>query len=468
MTSAQGRTALTAVTLGSGVALLDGTVVNIALPTIGRDLGSGLSGLQWISNGYVLALASLILLGGGLGDRLGRRRVYVVGVMWFALASLLCAVSWSTTALVGARVLQGIGAALMTPGALAIIQATFRPEDRSRAIGTWAGVSGVATAIGPFLGGWILDALSWHWIFAINVPLCALVVALVLRSVPESRDPEATGRFDVAGTVTTAAALAALTWVLISGSSADRGVLVAVVVVAVLAVAGFVAAERRASSPLVPFGLFTSRVFTTANLMTFLVYGALGALMFVLVLQLQTSAGWSPVASGLATLPVTVLLLLLSPKMAELAERTGPRLPMSLGPLVCAAGVLVLSLVGEGATWPHVLAGTGIFALGLATLVSPLTAAVLAAAPDRLAGSASGINNAVARTGTLLAVAAIPPVVGLSGEDYSDPTALTHGYRLACYLVAGLLAAGGVVSWLGLRGGSASDGSGPSGVRARS
>lgn len=468
MTSAQGRTALTAVTLGSGVALLDGTVVNIALPTIGRDLGSGLAGLQWISNGYVLALASLILLGGGLGDRLGRRRVYVVGVVWFALASLLCAVSWSTTALVGARVLQGIGAALMTPGALAIIQATFRPEDRSRAIGTWAGVSGVATAIGPFLGGWILDALSWHWIFAINVPLCALVVALVLRSAPESRDPEATGRFDVAGTVTTAAALAALTWVLISGSSADRGVLAAVAVVAVLAVAGFVAAERRASSPLVPFGLFTSRVFSTANLMTFLVYGALGALMFVLVLQLQTSAGWSPVASGLATLPVTVLLLLLSPKMAELAERTGPRLPMSLGPLVCAAGVLVLSLVGEGATWPHVLAGTGIFALGLATLVSPLTAAVLAAAPDRLAGSASGINNAVARTGTLLAVAAIPPLVGLSGEDYSDPTALTHGYRLACYLVAGLLAAGGVVSWLGLRGGSTSDGPRPSDVTARS
>lgn len=450
-TSHRGLLTLTAVTVGSGVALLDGTIVGIALPTIGRDLDASLSGLQWINNGYVLALASLILVGGGLGDRWGRRRVYLVGVAWFALASLGCALAQSTEVLVAARVLQGVGAAMLTPGGLAIIQSSFRPEDRPWAIGTWAGVSGIATAIGPFLGGWILDHLTWHWIFAVNVPLCALVIGLSLAVVPESSDDESTGSFDVAGAVTTAVFLGALTWLLTSGPLA-KGVTVAIAVaVVVVAAAGFVVAERRASRPLVPFSLFTSRVFSAANLMTFLVYGALGAIMFVLVIQLQTSSGWSPLASGLATLPVTILLLLLSPRMAELAHRTGPRLPMSAGPVVCAVGVLVLAAVGPGTGWPLVLAGTTVFALGLATLVSPLTSAVLAAAPDRLAGSASGINNAVARSGTLLAVAAIPPLVGLSGDDYTDPAALTEGYRWAAFVIAGLLLAGGAVSWLGLR-----------------
>ena len=246
-TSAQGRLALTAVTLGSGIALLDGTIVGIALPTIGRDLGSSLSGLRWVNNGYVLALASLILLGGSLGDRLGRRRVYLVGVVWFALASLGCALAWSTESLVVGRVVQGIGAALLTPGALAIIQSSFRPEDRARAIGTWAGVSGIATAIGPFLGGWVLDHLSWHWLFAINVPLCVLVVVLTLRAVPESRDVSVAGGFDVAGTVCGAVALGATTWLLISGPEASAALVLVGLVVAVGSAAGFVVAERRAA-----------------------------------------------------------------------------------------------------------------------------------------------------------------------------------------------------------------------------
>lgn len=450
-TSRRGLLTLTAVTLGSGVALLDATIVGIALPTIGRDLDASLSGLQWINNGYVLTLASLILVGGGLGDRWGRRRMYLVGMVWFALASLGCALAQSTEWLVAARMLQGVGAALLTPGGLAIIQSSFHPKDRPWAIGTWAGVSGIATAIGPFLGGWILDHVTWHWIFAVNVPLCALVIGLSLVAVPESRDVESAGSFDLAGAGTTVVALGALTWLLTSGQGA-KGVSLAVAGAAlVLAVVGFVIAETRASRPLVPFSLFTSRVFAAANLMTFLVYGALGATIFVLVIQLQTSAGWSPLASGLATLPVTVLLLLLSPRMAELADRTGPRLPMSVGPLACAVGVLVLAGVGPGTGWALVLSGTTVFALGLATLVSPLTAAVLAAAPDRLAGSASGINNAVARTGTLLAVAAIPPLVGLTGDDYADPAALTEGYRLATFVIAGLLLLGGGVSWIGLR-----------------
>ena len=449
-TSRRGLLTLTAVTIGSGIALLDGTIVGIALPTIGRDLDASLSGLQWINNGYVLTLAALILVGGGLGDRWGRRRMYLIGMTWFALASAACALSPSTEVLIAARMVQGVGAALLTPGGLAIIQSSFRPEDRPWAIGVWAGVSGIATAIGPFLGGWILDHLTWHWIFAVNVPLCAIVIALSLVAVPESRDSESPGSFDFAGAVTTVIALGALTWLLTSGLSAKGAPLTIAVAAVVISVAAFFVAESRASRPLVPFTLFTSRVFSAANLMTFLVYGALGAIMFVLVIQLQTSAGWSPLASGLATLPVTVLLLLLSPKMAELAHRTGPRLPMSVGPVVCAIGVLALALVGPGTSWPLVIAGTTVFALGLAALVSPLTSAVLAAAPDRLAGSASGINNAVARTGTLLAVAAIPPLVGLTGDDYTDPTALTQGYRLACFVIAGLLVAGGAVSWLGL------------------
>lgn len=450
-TSRSGLLTLAAVTIGSGVALLDGTIVAIALPTIGRDLDASLSGLQWINNGYVLTLAALILVGGGLGDRWGRRRMYLIGMAWFALASAACALAQSTEVLVTARMLQGVGAALLTPGGLAIIQSSFHPKDRPWAIGTWAGVSGIATAIGPFLGGWILDHLTWHWIFAVNVPLCALVIALSLAVVPESRDRESVGSFDWGGAVTTMVALGAITWLLTSGSMAKGVPLTIAVAALVLSVAGFFIAESRASRPLVPFALFSSRVFSAANLMTFLVYGALGAIMFVLVIQLQTSAGWTPLESGLATLPVTALLLLLSPAMAELAHRTGPRLPMSVGPLVCAVGVLVLSGVGPGTRWPLVIAGTTVFALGLAALVSPLTSAVLAAAPDRFAGSASGINNAVARTGTLLAVAAIPPLVGLSGDDYTDPASLTQGYRLAAFVIAGLLAAGGAVSWLGLR-----------------
>ena len=448
--SRRGALALLTVTLGSGVALLDSTVVNIALPTIGRDLDSPLAGLQWVSNGYVLALASLILTGGSLGDRLGRRRMYVIGVSWFALASLACALAPTTGWLVAARIAQGVGGALLTPGGLAIIQSSFRQEDRAAAIGTWAGVSGLATAIGPFLGGWLLDAFGWPAIFLINLPLCAIVVVLALVSVPESRDEEASGSFDLAGAGLTTLTLGALTWLLISGPQAPGWLALLAGIVALLGAIAFGVVERRVSYPLVPFSLFGSRVFSAANLMTFLVYGALGSLMFFVVLQLQTSAGFSPLASGVATLPVTILLLLLSARMAVVAEHTGPRLPMTLGPLVCAAGVLVLSFIGPGSGWTVVLAGMTVFGLWLSLLVSPLTAAVLAAAPDRLAGAASGINNAVARTGTLLAVAALPALVGLSGDDYRDPDALTAGYRLAAYAIAALLVAGGVTSWTGL------------------
>ncbi|WOQ18613.1 MFS transporter [Raineyella sp. W15-4] len=450
--SSRGLITLATVTLGSGITMLDTSVVAIALPTIGRELNSSLGGLQWVNNGLILSLSALILVGGSLGDRLGRRRVYLVGVVWFALASLGCALAPATGWLVVARVLQGVGAALLTPGALAIIRSSFREEDQPAVIGTWAGVSGVAVAIGPFLGGWLLGHFSWRWIFLVNLPLCAVVILAGLAAVPESRDEEATGRFDVAGAGLTSAVLASLTWLLIDGHQWPP-VLAATVATAVVAGAvAFVLVERRAAYPLVPLTLFSSRVFTSANLMTFLVYGALGSILFFLVLQLQNTVGFSPRDSGLATLPITIILMLLSAPMSTLAQRLGPRRPMTVGPMIVALGVLILSRVAAGSGWGSVLVGTSVFGLGLAVLVSPLTAAVLGAAPERLAGAASAINNAVARTGSLLAIAALPAVVGLSGADYRDAGLLTAGYRLATYITAALLVLGGLVSWFGLRG----------------
>ncbi len=449
--SRAGRGALAAVTLGSAVALLDGTVVNIAVRTIGEDLGATLGQLQWVVNGYVLSLASLVLVGGALGDRVGRRRAYLVGVAWFAVASGLCALAPDPALLVVFRLLQGVGAALLTPGALAVIHASFRPEDRGAAIGTWAGTSGIAAAVGPFLGGWIIDVAGWRWVFAINLPLCLLVVGLAVRCVPESRDTASSGRFDLVGAGLAVVFLGALTWALTRAGSGWTPEVLAGLATGAAAGAAFVARQRRARPPLVPLGLFASRVFSTANAMTFLVYGALGSVLFLLVLQLQVVAGFSPLRSGLATLPITLTMLVLSPRFAALAGRAGPRSLMALGPLLCAGGVLLLTGVGDDTGyWAGVYPGVQLFSLGLAMLVSPLTATVLAASPDRYAGVASGVNNAVARAGSLLAVAALPAVVGLSGADWTDPAALTAGYRAAQVISAALLVTGGVVSWFGI------------------
>jgi len=447
--SHRGRLMLAGVTLGSGVAILDGSVVNVALRTIGRDLGASLAQLQWVVNGYLLALASLVLVGGALGDRFGRRRVYLVGVGWFLAASALCAAAQSPAQLIALRVLQGVGAALLTPGALSLIQASFRPEDRAPAIGTWAGLSGVAAAIGPVLGGWLIDNASWRWIFAINVPLCLAVIALTRSAAPESRDATIEGRFDALGAALTVLALGGATYALTASGDTGGAVVVAAWVVAVGAGVAFVVVEERTASPLVPLRLFRSRVFSVANAMTLLVYGALGGVSLFTVLQLQ-AVGWTALQAGLTGMPVTLSLLLLSSRAAALSSRIGPRVPMSVGPLVCAAGVLLLLGVGEGATWRSVLPGMTVFALGLALLVAPLTASVLAAAPEHFAGVASGLNNAVARAGSLLAVAALPALVGLAGEDYLDVEAMTAGYRSAMLWCAGLLTAGGVLSWIGL------------------
>ncbi len=449
--SLRGRLTLVALTLGSAVAILDSTVVNVALRALGADLGATLGQLQWVVNGYLLALASLVLLGGALGDRLGRRRVYVVGMVVFLLASVACAWAPTIEVLIATRMVQGVGAALLTPGALAIIESSYAPADRGAAIGTWAGYAGVGAALGPFIGGWLVDHGGWRWVFGINVPLCLAVLALTFYAVPESRDDESTGRFDLGGAGLTMVALGALTWSLISARETAASAVLAAAGLAVVAGAAFVRRERRIAAPMVPLGLFSSRVFSVANAMTMLVYGALGSVLFLLVLQLQVSAGWSALAAGLTVLPLTISMMLLSSRTAALSQRIGPRLPMSVGPLVCAAGVVGLLGVGEGSHWWGVLPGMVVFALGLALLVAPLTATVLAAAPDRYAGVASGVNNAVARAGTLLAVAALPAVAGLSGAAYRDPVALTAGFRVAMAICAALLVAGGVVSWVGLR-----------------
>ncbi|WP_114423676.1 MFS transporter [Nocardioides houyundeii] len=441
-----GRGVIAAATLGSGMILLDGSVVNVALPRLGRDLGASLAQLQWITNGYLLSLAGLILIGGSLGDRFGRRRVFVVGTVWFALASLLCGLAPNAEVLIAARVLQGVGGALLTPGSLAMIQGAFVPEDRARAIGAWSGLGGVASAAGPLVGGLLIDHVSWRWIFLVNLPLAVVTVLLAQRWVPETRDPRAVGRFDVPGAVLASLALAGVTYALIEWGSTEAawaGVVGAVAVVA------FLAREHRTAEPMVPLGLFGDRTFSAANAMTFLVYAALGAVLFFLVIQLQTVSGYGALQAGLATLPITVCMLFLAARGGALGARIGPRIPMTVGPLVMAGGSLLLLGAGEDLNyWTQVLPGLVVFGLGLSLMVAPLTATVLAAAPDDSAGVASGINNAVARAGTLLAVAALPMAVGLTGDQYADPVAFDAAYGEAVVVCAVLLALGGVVSWL--------------------
>ncbi len=442
------RAVIAAAALGSGLTLLDGTVVNVALRTMGEDLDASLSQLQWITNGYFLSLASLILLGGSLGDRLGRRRVFVIGTVWFALASLLCGLAPTAEVLIVARVLQGIGGALLTPGSLAMIQGAFRAEDRSRAIGAWSGLGAIAAALGPLVGGLLIDHASWRWIFLINLPLAALTVWLAQHSVPESRDPRAHGRFDLAGAVLASLALGGTTWALTAAGGRATWWAAGLGVVAALA---FVVVERRNPEPMVPLGLFADRTFSAANAMTLLVYAALGALLFFLVLQLQVVGGYSALEAGLSTLPITACMLLLAARGGALAERIGPRIPMTLGPVVMATGTLWLVVVGPDVVWwRDVAPGLTVFGVGLALMVAPLTATVLAAAPDEVTGTASGINNAVARSGSLLAIAAVPMLVGLRGDDYRDPARFDTAYGSAMVACAALLAMGGVVAWLAI------------------
>ncbi|MGH8933489.1 MAG: DHA2 family efflux MFS transporter permease subunit [Egibacteraceae bacterium] len=447
-----GRWVLFATVLGSGVAALDATVVNVALPQIGAELGANVSGLQWTLNGYLLTLAALILLGGSLGDRYGRRRVFVIGVIWFAVASALCGAAVNVPMLVAARALQGIGGALLTPGSLAILQASFVPEDRSRAIGAWSGLGGVAAAVGPLLGGVLVDAASWRWVFLLNLPLAALVVAVASRHVPETTDPTAEGRhMDIAGSVLAAVGLAGVTYALIEAPErgATSPLILAAAVAGLASLAGFVMVERRSSHPMLPLDIFASRQFTAANLVTFAVYGAMSGTFFLLVVHLQQVVGFTPLQAGAATLPITMLMLVLSARAGQVAQRIGPRVPMTVGPLLLATGLLMMARVGPGSGYvSDILPAVLLFGSGLVVTVAPLTAAVLAAADARHAGIASGVNNAVARAAGLLAVAIIPVLAGLTGDAYEEPAVFAAGFIRATLISAVLAAVGGVLAWL--------------------
>ena len=448
--SSAGRWKLAVTVLGSGMAFLDGTVVNIALPDIGRDLDASTSSLQWILNGYLLTLASLILLGGSLGDRYGRRRVFVLGVGLFTLSSLLCAVAPTVELLIGARLLQGVGGALLTPGSLAIIESSFQRSDRSRAIGAWSGLGGVATALGPLLGGYLVQAVSWRAIFLINLPLGIFVMAMASRHVPKVRDPSASGRLDFGGVALAALGLAGTTYALIEAP--DQGASVPVLLAGiggVLALVGFLFAERRSPNPMMPLGMFSSRQFSGANLVTFAVYAALGGFFFLFVSFLQISMGYSPIAAGAASLPVTALMLAFSARSGALAQRIGARIPLTVGPLVIAFGLLMLTRIEPGDDYlSGVLPGVIVFGLGLTLVVAPVTSTVLAAADARHAGVASGINNAVSRVGGLLAVAVLPVIAGLTGDSFYDPAKMNDGFHMAMVACAVLAAAGGVLAWL--------------------
>jgi EmrB/QacA subfamily drug resistance transporter len=443
-----GRGVLATTILGSGMVFLDSTIANVATKKIGQEFNASFGALQWVQNGYLLPLASLILLGGSLGDRLGRRRMYLIGVAWFALASLLCAIAPNVETLIAARALQGIGGALLTPGSLAIISSTFHRDDRAAAVGAWSGLGGVATAIGPFLGGWLVQDVSWRWAFGLNLPFAAAVIVLGLKYVPESRAEHRAHRLDIPGTVLVAGGLGALTYGMTSAGSGGWGATaVLTLVVGVALLVAFVVVERDEREPLVPLGLFADRAFSGANLMTFMAYGALGALLFVLTLHLQIAAGYGALAAGTATLPVTIFMMFLSSRSAALAARIGPTLQMTVGPLICAAGLLLMMRIDHHHHdyITDVLPGVIVFAVGLSTFVAPLTSTVMGTAPPDQVGVASGVNNAVARAASLLAVAVLPPLAGLHGEAYRKVSVMEHGFRVVTLTCAALLAVSAVV-----------------------
>ena len=449
----RGKWVIATTVLGSGVAMLTATVVNVALPAIGRDLGADISDLQWILNGYLLTLAALILLGGSLGDRYGRRRVYLVGIVWFGIASVLCALSPNVITLIAARALQGVGGALLTPGSLAIIQAGFHPEDRPAAIGAWSGLTGIAAAIGPLVGGYLVDAAGWPWIFLISAPVAAFVVWAALRHVPESRNPAADGPLDLQGASLGFVGLAGITYPIIQVSEQGWMPLLAGVGAAgLVALAAFLWTESRSEHPMLPLGIFSSRQFTSANLVTFVVYAALGGVFFLLIVHLQTVVGYSALLAGAAPLPITFLMLIGSAPAGSLAQRIGPRLPLTVGPFLIAGGMLLMRRIGADADYvTTILPAMLVFGVGLTLTVAPVTATVLAAADDRHAGIASGVNNAVSRAAQLIAVAALPSLVGLTGADYLDPRVFAAGFRQAMLLTAVGAAAGAALAWLGIR-----------------
>ena len=446
--TARARRVIMAAVLGSGVVFLDGTVVNVALPAMSDDLGASVRGLQWILDGYLVTLSALLLLGGSAGDRYGRRRMFVAGLGGFVVASILCGLAPSVGFLIAARALQGMAGALLVPASLSIISSAFDGDDRGRAIGAWSGLAAVAGAAGPLLGGWLVDAASWRMIFFLNVPVAAVAALTALRHVPETSDEDA-GPLDVTGAALVSVGVALVAYALIEHGQGALSV--AAGLGGVGAVAGFVAAERRSTHPMLPLSLFRSGQFTGANLTTVAVYGAMSAAIFLVVLRLQVSLRYSALEAGTSLLPFTALMLLLSARVGGVAQRVGPRVPMTVGPLLSAAGLLLFSRLGPGDGYVDtVLPAVVLFGLGMTVTVAPLTSAVLAAVDRRRAGVASGVNNAAARLAGLLGIAVIPALAGIGGDLGAGGT-LDGGYAVALQISAAVCAAGGVISWLFVR-----------------
>jgi EmrB/QacA subfamily drug resistance transporter len=444
-----GRWVLLVTALGSGLVLLEGTVVNVAIPALGSDLDASLGGLQWTVNAFTLTLSALILLGGGLGDRFGRRRVYLLGIVWFGIASLMCGAAQSMGWLIAARTLQGIGGALIVPGSLALIQGSFHPDDRNRAVGWWAGVSGVAGAAGPIVGGGLIDLAGWRWVFFINVPLAVVLALLLIAHVPESRDDERPRRFDIGGALLAGAALAGMTYALTQTS--DGGWATAAGLAGLAVFAAFLLVEHRSSAPMLPLWLFSSRQFSAANLASFFAYGGLAGMFFLIPVQLQLTAGYSAWEAGLTLLPLTILTLVLSPYGGELTTRFGARRPLAAGALSCTVAALLATRIGADASFvSHVLPVVVLTGIGVPLITPPITTVVLSAVPEGRAGIASAVSNGVARAAGLVVVAALPLLAGLPQDIAEDPAALDSGFGTSMIICAGLFLTGGLVSWVGL------------------
>ena len=448
------RLTLLAAIFGSALATIDGSIVNVALPAIEKDLGGGLSGQQWVANAYLLALASLILIGGSLGDIYGERRVFAIGITAFGVVSIACALAPTIEVLIGARALQGAAAALVVPSSLAIIVAAFAPTERGAAIGSWTAWGGIAAIVGPLAGGVIIDQTSWRWIFALNVPIAIATLTLVLTAVPVTA--RASGRrVDLIGAALGAAGLFGIVFALIEqphyGWSSP--VIFLPLCAGVLAFAVFLGYERRIAEPMLELELFSRRNFAVGNAETFAMYAGLGILFFFLTIFLQQVAGYTALESGLTVVPVTLVMFALSKRFGALADRFGPRLFMGAGPLIGAVGILLLLRTGlETDYMTDLLPALLVFSLGLSLTVAPLVATVLADADESDAGIASAINNAVARVAGLVGVSAVGLVVSstLAGGNFAPNNDSVEAFHEAVVVCAALVAAGGVLGALGI------------------
>lgn len=447
LSGARGRGVLLASIVGSGMAFLDSTVVNVALPALGRALGTDLAGLQWTLDAYLLTLCAFLLIGGSLGDRLGRKPMFEVGVVGFAAASVLCALAPSVLTLSLARALQGLAAALLIPVSLALVQAEIDEPDRGTALGIWTGLSGVTSAIGPLVGGWLVEIVGWRAIFLLNLPLAGLALWAARRYLPGSTPVGENRPLDLRGAAAGALAVGGVTFALIEGPAHGWTRLpILAALLGVAALLAFLRLERRPDA-MMPLSLFRDAAFAATNAVTLLLYAALGCALFLLMLELQLGLGLKPVSAGLTLLPATIMMLALSPLAGRWGQAHGGRWPMALGALIGSLAFLAFRMIVPGARWTAALPGALLLGLGLSLAVAPLTVAVLDAVGPERAGIASGVNNAIARLAGLLGVAAVPWAAGLSRPGAQlDPVRLTEGFQRAVLLCAALCLAAAVTS----------------------